>query len=113
MKNEKDKEYFVYSSADIRKYLYKDFASFSDRRIAAKIKMKAIAMGAGGELRGLDERKWLAKANNSPSYIIIYANKVAIISLGRQKTPIAVLIEDSCIAQTQKLIFNQLWQFLK
>ncbi|MEK7635759.1 MAG: helix-turn-helix domain-containing protein [Patescibacteria group bacterium] len=113
MKNEKEKEYFVYSSADIRKYLYKDFASFSDRRIAAKIKIKAIAMGAGGELRGFDERRWLTKNNSSPTYIIIYGNKVAMISLGRQKTPIAVLMEDNGLAQTQKLIFEELWKLLK
>lgn len=113
MAGEGEKEYYVYSSADIRKYLYKDFTSFYDRRIAAKIKTKAIAIGAGGELHGLDERRWLTKNNASPTYVIIYGDKVAMISLGERKAPISILIEDEALAQTQKMIFESLWKFLK
>jgi sugar-specific transcriptional regulator TrmB len=113
MTEEKEKEYLVYSSADIRKYLYKNFASFSDRRIGAGIKTKVIALGGGGELRGLDERKWLSKNSSAPTYVIIYKNKVAMISLGEKSAPISVIIEDEALAQTHKLIFEELWKFLK
>ena len=113
IEKEKKKKYFVYSSADIRKYLYKNFASFSDRRIAAGIKTKVIALGGGGELRGLDERRWLTKNNSAPTYIIIYADKAAMISLGERNIPISVIIEDQDLAQTQRLIFEELWRLLK
>ena len=54
------KEYYVYSSADIREYLYKAYKNFSAERIKNRIAVKVIALGEGGELVGLDERKWLS-----------------------------------------------------
>jgi len=109
---EKNKEYYVYSAANIREHLYYNFSSFSDRRIKAGVKTKVIAIGAGGELRGLDERKWLTTKRGAPAYMIIYANKLAIISLSASGKPIGVVIEDSGVAQTQRLIFEALWKTL-
>jgi sugar-specific transcriptional regulator TrmB len=110
---EKRKEYYVYSAANIREYLYYNFGSFSDRRIKAGITTKVIALGAGGELRGLDERRWLTEKRGAPAYTIIYANKVALISLGAGSKPVGVVIEDSGVAETQRLIFESLWKTLE
>ena len=102
------KEYRVYSAANIREYLYYNFASFSERRIKLKIKAKVIAIGAGGEIRGLDERRWITSKRGAPAYVIIYGKKIAIISLA-QGRPHSVVIEDAGLAETQKLVFDSLW----
>lgn len=105
--------YRVYSDADIRDYLYDGFQSFSDARIAKGIKVKAIAIGGGGELRGLDERKWLSIKKDSPTYIIIYPGSTAYISLNSQGDLVGVVIENNGVYQTQKGIFDALWETLK
>lgn len=112
VEKEKDKTYRVYSAANIREYLYISFASFSERRIKMKIKAKVIAIGAGGEIRGLDERRWITTKTGSPAYVIIYGNKTAIISLS-QGRPYSVVVQDEGLAQTQKLVFDSLWEKLK
>ena len=105
-----DKEYFVYSAESIREYLYKSFKSFSEERIEKDIKVKVIALGKGGELRGKDERKWLDNNDeNAPNYIIIYGNKVAFISIGPTGEPIGTIIEDKATSQMQRIIFKYLW----
>jgi sugar-specific transcriptional regulator TrmB len=108
---ETDKTYRVYSAANIREYLYYNFASFSERRIKARIKAKVIAIGAGGEVRGLDERRWLSAKRGAPAYVIIYGKKVAIISL-TQGRPHSVVVEDVGLAETQKIVFDSLWEKL-
>lgn len=105
---EPERTYRVYSAANIREYLYYNFASFSERRIKAKIKAKVIAIGAGGEVRGLDERRWITAKKGAPAYVIIYGGKMAIISLADGR-PHSVVIGDAGLADTQKLIFDSLW----
>lgn len=107
-----DKIYRIYSAEGVREYLYKDFPTFSDARIAKGIKVKVIALGQGGELRGLDERKWLEAKNQTPTYIIIYPQKTAYISLDAQNEPLGVVIENQGVYETQKNIFDQLWNKL-
>lgn len=106
------KEYYVYSSANIREHLYKDFSSFSERRVELGIKVKVVALGSGGELRGLDERRWLNSKETSPSYILVFGAKVAILSLSEESYLTSVLIEDSNLATTQKIIFETIWNKL-
>ena len=107
-----DRSYRVYSDAAIREYLYDGFESFSDARIAKGIVVKAIAIGGGGELRGLDERKWLQIKKDSPTYIIIYPGNTAYISLNNQGDLIGVVIDNNGVYQTQKGIFDALWDKL-
>ncbi len=110
---DQDREYLVYSSADISQYLYKEIPDFTEQRIKKKIKVKTIASGEGGKEYGLDERRWLTKEKSSPTYILIYANRVAMISLTTDKKPLGVIIEDNNLATTQKMIHNFIWQKLK
>ncbi|PIR74959.1 MAG: hypothetical protein CO030_01790 [Candidatus Magasanikbacteria bacterium CG_4_9_14_0_2_um_filter_42_11] len=112
-----EKLYRVYSTEGIREYLYKDFQTFSDVRVARGIEVKAIAIGDGGELRGLDERKWLSASetdlhNPSPTYIMMYPGKTAYISLDQHGTPLGVVIENDGISQMQQLVFDRLWHTL-
>ena len=104
--------YRIYSAVGIREYLYDTFPSFSDARIAKGIAVKVIALGKGGELRGLDERKWIEAPAGTPTYIIIYPGKTAYISLNAHKEPIGVVIENEGVSSTQQSIFDRLWNTL-
>lgn len=121
-----EKMYRIYSAEGVRKYLYEQFLTFSDARIANGISVRVIAIGEGGELRGLDERKWLPVAGAPlqtsrpnigtfhvvPTYILIYPGKTAYISLNAHHDPVGVVIENSGVYETQKIIFDQLWKTL-
>src|SRR3989344_5251078 len=108
---EKLKEYYVYSSANLRKDVYKAYPAFSDLRKAKKISVKTISLGEGGQLVGMDERKWLTGSGEQlkATYEIIYAGKVAHISLDNADTPVGVVIQNREIFETQKVIFESLW----
>jgi len=107
-----DKTYYIYSAEGVRKYIYDVFPTFSDVRIAKGISVKVIAIGQGGEIRGLDERKYLQVKTETPTYILIYAGKTAYISIDAKDEPVGVVIENEGVYQTQKLIFNSLWSNL-
>lgn len=107
-----EKMYRVYSTQGIRDRLYEGFESFSDERVKRGITVEAIAIGDGGELRGLDERKWLKKKSDTPTYIIMYAGKTAYISLNAKDELVGVVIENDGVYQTQQTIFDALWEKL-
>jgi HTH-type transcriptional regulator, sugar sensing transcriptional regulator len=111
MADETDKMYRVYSAANIREYIYYNFSSFSERRIKAGIKARVIAIGSGGEIRGMDERRWITAKRGAPAYMIIYGKKTATISLS-QGRPHSVVIKDTGLVETQKIIFDSLWEKL-
>ncbi len=118
----KTREYYVYSSLDLRKDVYKAMPNFSEIRKRKKISVKTISLGKGGQLVGLDERKWIATSPYSPkivgeerggvlkaTYEIIYAGKVAHISLDDAENPVGAVIQNQAIFETQKIIFENLW----
>ncbi len=105
-----EKMYRIYSAEGVREFLYEQFPTFSDARVAKGIAVRAIAIGDGGELRGLDERKWLSSRENLSTYIIIYPGKTAYISLDRKKQPIGVVIENEGIYRTERQVFDSLWE---
>lgn len=109
------KEYAVFSSAAIRPYLYskKAFENFTEERIKRKIAVRVIAIGPGGTVQGKDERRWLTHKESVPTYTLIYAGKVAMISVGRYDSLHGLIIEDAGIYVTQLMLFNALWDSLK
>lgn len=109
----KEKIYYVYSSANLRRNVYQSMPEFSKNRIRLAIKVKTIALGSGGQTVGLDERKWLNLSDDMKStYEIIYSGKVAHISLDEQEEPIGIVIESEPIYHTQKMIFESNWKNL-
>lgn len=106
------KEYAVYSSSAIRPYLHRAWPDFTKTRIAGGIRVKVIAIGQGGELHGLDQRRWLSKEEGAPTYTLLYANKVAMITVSERREPRGVIIEDQAISATQRSIFDSLWSTL-
>jgi hypothetical protein len=114
----KDKTYYVYSSATVRKDVYLAMKDFTKKRIRRKIKVKTIAIGEGGNIVGFDERKWMKlsgsnmSGNLRPTYQIIYCGKVAHISLDNEENPVGIVLENKEIYDTQKLIFESNWKNL-
>ena len=104
------KHYYVFSSSTIRPYLYSAYRNFTLDRIKAGVRVQTISIGPGGETKGLDERKWLNKEQGSPTYTLIYENKVAMISVNINKNQIGVIIEDKNIFATQKMLFEFIWK---
>jgi HTH-type transcriptional regulator, sugar sensing transcriptional regulator len=111
--NTGEMEYYVYSSSTIKEHLYKSYKNFTEDRIKAGLKVKTISIGPGGDTKGLDERKWLSKDESSPTYTLIYGNKMAMISVDSNGRPIGVIVEDKNIYLTQIIIFESLWNSLK
>ncbi|MBI4992628.1 MAG: TrmB family transcriptional regulator [Candidatus Magasanikbacteria bacterium] len=122
---DEEKTYRIYSAEGVKEYLYGNFPTFSDVRITKGIRVRVISLGGEGELRGLDERKclkaigdplltspykWEGNLNNT--YIIIYPGKTAYISLNAKKEPIGVVVENDGVFETQKIIFDNLWNRL-
>lgn len=108
----KEKLYYVFSSAAIREYLYKAFPDFTKRRIAKKIHVSVIALGHKGTLAKLSQKKSLGGQKSSPTYILLYAGKVAMISVNAYKQPISLIIEDQALFSTQLQLFNFIWNNL-
>ncbi len=110
IKNSPEKKYYVYSSSSIRETLHRVFPNWNDERLKNKISVQTISIGKGGSLHGMDERKWLSEDIGAPTYTIIYANKIAHISLNEYNDPIGVVIEDKNTYKTQTMIFEALWK---
>jgi sugar-specific transcriptional regulator TrmB len=108
------KVYYAISSKQMRNYLYKKFPNFTKQRIAKNIFVKVIAIGEGGEPDQISSRKWLEPKDGrqTTSYNLIYGNKFAMIALNDNLNPYGIIIEDMGVANTQKLIFDQLWESL-
>ncbi len=102
-------EYYTFSSSTIKNILYQAYPEFSADRIKAEINVKAVSIGPGGQKQGLDERKWLTEKESAPTYTLIYAGKVAMISVDNNGNPLGVMIEDENIYQTQKMVFEFIW----
>jgi HTH-type transcriptional regulator, sugar sensing transcriptional regulator len=110
------KEYYVYSSstAKERELIYKDFPNFNDKRIQKAINVKTISLGEGGELSGLDARRWIGgKSKSNATHELIYAGKIAHIGLDSLGSAFGVIVENGGIYETQKLIFERLWERMK
>lgn len=106
------KTYRVYSTASIRVAKDAAWPTFSRERVKRGVRVKAIALGKGGSLAGLDERRWLSQTDGAPTYIAVYPGKTAYISMDANKRLFGVIIEDPAIAATQELIFDALWKSL-
>ncbi|MCG2687662.1 hypothetical protein L6260_02560 [Candidatus Parcubacteria bacterium] len=108
----RSKAYRVYSSSGIRDLIAQAWPRFSATRKQRGVQVKAVALGEGGKTVGLDERKWLTRKESAPAYIFIYDKKTAYVSVDDRGRLFGAIIDDEPIAQTQKLIFDQLWQHL-
>lgn len=106
--------YRVYSSRQIRKYLYRPFPTFTRQRVQKQVSVRVIAIGPGGEDAPLAERKWIPTRDENPpaSYVAIYPPRCAMISIIRGDYPTAVILESPAIALALQISFDTLWERL-
>lgn len=104
--------YRVYSALNIREHLYRGWPDFTKSRIERGISVRVIALGEGGELSGLDERRWLQQGEGAATYTIITSKATVMISLRDDGELIGVVVDDERTATTQTLIFDSLWEHL-
>ncbi len=103
-------EYLAYSSRDIRDDLYKGFPNFTEERIRRHIAVRVLAVGGGGGTdSALADRRVVAEDIDAPTYRIIYGAKTAFISANRSGMMVGVTIEDTAVAQTERVLFEALW----
>lgn len=112
VESSKEKVYYNYSSSTLKKYLYAAYPEYTDDRIERGIAVRVISIGPGGQVIGLDERKWLTEKESSPTYTLIYPDSVAMISTDKHGMPIGLIINDPNLYQTQKLLFEKMWDQL-
>ncbi len=107
-------EYIAYSSDQVRRYLYREYPQFTERRIAEGIAVKVIGVGGEAGDAALSQRKQLPDepTGTVSSYILVYGSKVATISITSSNTPYGVVIEDVGAANMQRLLFDKLWTSL-
>lgn len=111
--SQRERVYSVFSSKPIRQHLYRPFPTFTAQRIARQIRVRAIAIGDGGESAELSERKWIRTDGHvDAAYIAIYPPKCAIISLASANYPTAVVIHSNEVAAAQQIVFDTLWRLL-
>lgn len=104
--------YRVISSAEVRNHLYGKFRNFTRQRIKQGISVRVIGVGGQGEQADLAERKVLTTENVPASYIIIYGDKVAQITLTNLGEVQGSVVENTGVAQLQRLLFDKLWDTL-
>lgn len=108
-----EKEYYVYSSSAVRDAgLYAGFEDYTQQRLAKKICVKNISLGGNGKTSGLDERRHIAGAVGSPTYVLIYAGKVANIFLDGRGEFVGLIMENRSMYETQRVLFFELWNRL-
>jgi sugar-specific transcriptional regulator TrmB len=113
MERSGDSFYRVISSAGISEFLYKNFPNYSRQRIRRKLFVRVLAAGSSSdEPVVMAERKLLPGRKRPRSYKIIYAQKVAAISLGEHNQPFGIVIDNPDLAEVEKLAFDQLWDRL-
>jgi len=110
---EEKREYYIYSSTEASADIHRAYPTFTKDRIKKNIRVKSISLAQGGNLHGLDHRRWLGTDKNSATFILIYSNKCAFISRDSQSSPVGILVENKMIYETQKMIFLSLWDFLQ
>ena len=108
-----DHEYCVYSSSAVRNAgLYVAYPNYTKDRIEKGIHVKNISFGKSGKTSGLDERRHVASAAGAPTYVLLYAGKVANIFLDGRGEFMGLIIDNRAMYETQRVLFMELWDRL-
>jgi sugar-specific transcriptional regulator TrmB len=111
--NSEDKSYRVISSAEVRTHLYRKFRNFTRHRIQQGIFVRVIGVGGTSSIAELSERKLLSTESVPASYVIIYGDKIAQITLTSLGDIHGSVVEDTGLSALQRLLFDKLWEQLE
>lgn len=105
-----DKTYCAVSSRRVSSFIYANFANFTRQRIQMEIFAKVVADGDPEKNAPLSERRILPQgASSLNGYMILYGNKVALISLNEVNQLSGIVIDDAGVSTLQRVVFDQLW----
>ena len=104
--------YRVISSPRVSRYLYNNFPNFSRER--AKRNLRVRVLRHANPLRattGLADSRYLAGPKlDDGCYTILYASKMAIITLDKYNSMHGVIIDNASLASVQTRLFDIAWQ---
>ena len=104
--------YRVISSPRVSRYLYNNFPNFSRER--AKRNLRVRVLRHAKPLRattGLADSRYLAGPKlDDGCYTILYASKMAIITLDKYNSMHGVIIDNASLASVQTRLFDIAWQ---
>lgn len=113
MSKQSNKSYRAISSQTVSNHMYRRFANFTKKRIEDGIAVRVLSADSGEKAK-LSERRHLSTATYEvEAYIILYSSKTAIISITDLNIPHGLVIDDPAITNTQKALFELLWQSAK
>lgn len=118
-----ERQYLIYSARDISELINKAWPAFTQERIRRRIRVKAIALDAGGVEARYAERRWLSSsprlastsraASRNDTYTFLFDGHVAYISRDNAHKAFGVIMESKDIYHTQSTVFHALWDTLE
>ncbi|OIO52183.1 hypothetical protein COY93_02415 [Candidatus Uhrbacteria bacterium CG_4_10_14_0_8_um_filter_58_22] len=99
----------VFTTAQLRQFIYQNFPNFTKERVAREIRVKALVVGEDSEVRPLYEQRTIFSDSPPASCSFVYGKKVALISVDDHDSPSGILIDDPRIASMQRSVFDHVW----
>lgn len=103
-------EYRVISSPRVSEYMYHNYPHFTRERVKQGLFVRILRQGR--PLRGeaeVSERRYFGSQKDLGAYTLIYASKVATISIDELNRLSAVVIDNGDVAQSYTAVFDQAW----
>lgn len=103
-------EYRVISSPRVSEYMYHNYPHFTRERVKQGLFVRILRQGI--PLRGeaeVSERRYLENQKDLGAYTLIYAGKVATISINQLNRLSAVVIDNQGVAESYGAVFDQAW----
>ncbi len=107
-------EYRVISSPRVSEYMYHNYPHFTRERVKQGLFVRILRQGS--PLRGeaeVSERRYLENQTDLGAYTLIYAGKVATISIDQLNRLSAVVIDNQGVAESYGAVFDQAWSGAK
>ena len=104
--------YRVISSPRVSRYLYNNFPNFSRERAKRNLRVRVLRYAKPLRITtGLADSRYLAGPKlDDGCYTILYASKMAIITLDKYNSMHGVIIDNASLASVQTRLFDIAWQ---
>jgi len=103
-------EYRVISSPQVSEYMYHNYPHYTSERVKQGLHVRILRQGK--PLRGeaeISERRYLKDQKDLGAYTLIYAGKVATISIDELNRLSAVIINNQDVSHSYSAVFDQAW----
>lgn len=109
---EKANSYLAISSPKVSAYLYNNFPHFTRERIRQQLIVRVLRQGKPlRDLAEYAETRYIDRLpHDTGCYTLIYASKVAVITVGEHNSASGVIIDNRHFAETQRQLFEAAWR---